>query len=70
MHVDVDPEALHSGEPTEAEGGAGIGIDTDTAAAAREHYLDVGCVDVLLSITSLSPLQQHFPFPIHFTLPS
>lgn len=42
--ADVDPEALHSGEPTEAEGGAGIGIGTDTAA--REHYLDVGCVDV------------------------
>lgn len=42
--ADVDPEALHSGEPTEAEGGAGIGIDADTAA--REHYLNVGCVDV------------------------
>ncbi|EIM80462.1 TRAUB-domain-containing protein [Stereum hirsutum FP-91666 SS1] len=38
--LDVDPEALHSGEPTEAGEGAGIGIDIDTAA--REHYLDVG----------------------------
>lgn len=44
MDVDVDPEALHSGEPTEEGEGGGGGGGGEGDGAAREHYVDVGCV--------------------------